>query len=249
MKKHMPHRRYDLDDGFFDSVDTEAKAYWLGFITADGCIRTDHGKNVVQVKLMTSDAGHLEKLKSAVDAQRPLVFADRAGVAGPTAMLALSSRQMVTALADLGVGPRKSMTVRPWDGPPSLMPHYWRGLFDGDGSISRETARCKWTLAICGSLACVEAFGEWGRQICNSTSMPWTQSNVWRWKVAGLGRPQALAGALYSDASVALDRKVARARELLSVDLDAVRAASNARRSAATREAWATGRRSRSLPG
>ena len=248
MKQHMAHRRYDLDDGFFDSIDTPAKAYWLGFITADGCIRTDHGKNVVQVKLMASDAGHLEKLKAAVDVQRPLKYAPRSGIAGPTAVLQVTSPPMVAALATLGITPRKSMTVQPWIGPADLMPHYWRGLFDGDGCISRETARNKWALTLCGSLPCVEAFAGWARDASGACSTPYSHSNIWYWKVSGLARPQALARALYANAdrSVVLDRKLARALELLAVDLESVRVAGNARRAASIREAWRTGSRSRS---
>jgi hypothetical protein len=247
MKKHMSHRRYDLDDEFFDSIDTEAKAYWLGFITADGCIRTDHGMNSVQVKLMASDANHLEKLKLAVDVQRPLLYAARSGVAGPAVTLSLSSRHMVRALVALGVTPRKSATAEPWEGPAALMPHYWRGLFDGDGCISRETARNKWALTLCGTLPCVQAFAGWAREVCGATSSPYHRSNIWYWKVAGLGRPQALARALYAgaDHDTVLDRKLARACGLLAIDLESVRLAANARRAESIREAWRTGKRRR----
>src|SRR6202012_252825 len=62
-------RIYALDDYFFDVIDTEAKAYWLGFITADGCVRAGVISNGWQrhglsVKLKASDSGHLEKLKA-----------------------------------------------------------------------------------------------------------------------------------------------------------------------------------------
>ncbi len=249
MKKHMAHRRYDLDDEFFDSIDSEAKAYWLGFITADGCVMTDHGKNLIQVKLMESDANHLDKLKSALDTQRPLVYSARSGVAGPCVKLLLTSPQMVTALVALGVTPRKSMVVKPWYGPMSLMPHYWRGLFDGNGCISKEAARPnKWALTLCGSLPCVQAFATWACDVSGARSSPYTRSNIWYWKVAGLAKPQVLARELYANANpaIALDRKIARARDLLAIDLELERLAANARRAASAREAWRTGRRSKS---
>ena len=32
-------RRYSLDEHYFDVIDTPEKAYWLGFIGADGCVQ------------------------------------------------------------------------------------------------------------------------------------------------------------------------------------------------------------------
>ena len=34
----MGKRKYHCDDGYFDLIDSEAKAYWLGFLAADGNI-------------------------------------------------------------------------------------------------------------------------------------------------------------------------------------------------------------------
>ena len=207
---------YRFDDTYFDVIDTEAKAYWLGFITADGCVRTAGSSHQLTVKLMVSDAPHLEKLKAALSADYPIKSGERRGVAGAWAALGVSSPRMTDSLARLGVTPRKSLTVQPWDGPAGLMRHYWRGLFDGDGCISRETARNKWMLAFCGSEACVRAFANWARGICEATSQPSPRCNIWYWKVAGLAAPQALAREMYGDALVYLDRKHERATDLLA---------------------------------
>jgi uncharacterized protein (DUF608 family) len=32
------YRKYFFDFDFFEKIDTEKKAYWLGFLYADGCI-------------------------------------------------------------------------------------------------------------------------------------------------------------------------------------------------------------------
>lgn len=211
-----PRLRYRFDESFFDSVDTEEKAYWLGFITADGCVRTDRGRSRVQIKLMETDASHLEKLKAAVGSGKPLTFSARRGVAGPAADLTLTSPHLVEALAALGVTARKSAVVRPWDGPDHLMTHYWRGLFDGDGCISKATGGNKWALTLCGSGACITEFAEWASEVCGATSKPYYRSNIWYWKVSGLAAPQALARHLYGGASVYLDRKYERAQRLIN---------------------------------
>ena len=208
--------RYAFDETFFDSIDTEAKAYWLGFITADGCVRTDHSFHQLRVKLKVSDAPHLEKLKSALAASSPIKSGERRGIAGAWASLTVSSPHMIESLLRLGVTPRKSLTAEPWDGPAELMRHYWRGLFDGDGYIGRETARNKWTLSFCGSSACVSAFAGWAREICGATSQPSARCSIWYWKVSGLAAPQALAREAYRDATVYLDRKRELALNLLA---------------------------------
>ena len=207
---------YTFDDHFFDVINTEAKAYWLGFITADGCVRTDHHNHQLKVKLKVSDAPHLEKLKAALAANHPIKSGERRGVAGAWAALAVSSPRMVDSLAILGVTPRKSLTAQPWNGPADLMRHYWRGLFDGDGCITKRADRNKWALSICGSEACVLAFADWARGICGATSQSFLTGNVWHWKVAGFSAPQTLARELYRDATAYLDRKHELALDLLA---------------------------------
>lgn len=41
---------YAFNEGFFDVIDNEAKAYWLGFIYADGYIARRSGSDVFGVK-------------------------------------------------------------------------------------------------------------------------------------------------------------------------------------------------------
>lgn len=36
--------KYNYNRNFFSKIDTEDKAYWAGFIAADGNVRKDYGK-------------------------------------------------------------------------------------------------------------------------------------------------------------------------------------------------------------
>jgi len=66
----MPRKNY-IDETVFDCVDTEEKAYWLGFIYADGnisdaeAIKKKSNKSVyrLEVSLQSNDIEHLNKLK------------------------------------------------------------------------------------------------------------------------------------------------------------------------------------------
>ena len=56
---------------FFDQIDTPEQAYWLGFLSADGCMiaseRHPEGDHL-SVRLAARDKGHLVKLKEALGA-------------------------------------------------------------------------------------------------------------------------------------------------------------------------------------
>lgn len=59
---------YSSDNHFFDVIDSEIKAYWLGFIAADGNIH----EGALQVVLSSKDHDHLIKLKEALRSTHPI---------------------------------------------------------------------------------------------------------------------------------------------------------------------------------
>ena len=72
-------RTQTLNQAFFANIDTESKAYWLGFINADGCVQAGPvgtagwQRHSLSVKLKASDAGHLEGLSDRHNACRQLI--------------------------------------------------------------------------------------------------------------------------------------------------------------------------------
>jgi hypothetical protein len=121
---------------FFDSIDTESKAYWLGFIYADGSLSNDG--NRLLVYLSDVDTDHLEKLAS--------IFGKRVTVgsyaAHTRAMLTIYSTHVWRQLVSKGIRPNKTYIDTPEvldHVPQRFMRDFIRGNFDGDGCIS--TAR------------------------------------------------------------------------------------------------------------
>lgn len=55
-------RKFYLDEEYFKEIDSNEKAYWLGFIAADGYIN----KNELVIELQESDKEHLEKFNKAI---------------------------------------------------------------------------------------------------------------------------------------------------------------------------------------
>lgn len=140
-------RWYSYDDTYFSSVDTEQKAYWLGFLYADGNVYTDNNKiNSVTVKLSTIDESHLRKLAEHLKYNGPIKIRTRSskfpnGSVGKytTAQLKITSKNMVRDLTNSGCVPKKSLTLSFPDKhvlPEELRSHFIRGYFDGDGCMS-----------------------------------------------------------------------------------------------------------------
>jgi DNA invertase Pin-like site-specific DNA recombinase len=205
--------------GYFDRIDTPDKAYWLGFLGADGCVTgfTRGTKTYLrlQVKLARKDRDHLVTLHTALKARRPIRDFDQEsfGKVTPVSMLAVSSQQVADALISHGIIRKKTDVLQPWDGPADLMPHYWRGLVDGDGHITINE-RGIFT-GLVGSRPVTDAYAAWvnsnfGTHVNATVKQP-SSGNTWVVQVGGRHAPRLLLAALYDDAPVALARKKALA--------------------------------------
>jgi hypothetical protein len=206
-------RIYALDEHYFDQIDTPEKAYWLGFIAADGYI-SDRG--YLSIALASIDAGHLEKFRAAVGSTAPIKRSlnPLKGRRYPRVRLTLYSAHLTRALGREGIFPRKSLTLEPWGGPDNLMPHYWRGVIDGDGTLGIGPT---WWVGLVGTRALVDAFRAWVQGFLPSASAaPRQIGNIWCLKFGGRMTCRTIALALYQDSPVALDRKGALAVALMA---------------------------------
>lgn len=127
--------KYSCDHRFFQTIDTEEKAYWLGFFTADGSVRPPNG---IALCIALKDGDHVHQFAKALCASYPIE--DRLKRKWPMTEIAFRSTQMTADLSHYGIVPNKGQTV-PW---PILgnefVRHYLRGAIDGDGSfyVSRK---------------------------------------------------------------------------------------------------------------
>ena len=209
-------RKYPLDEAFFDEITDEVRAYWLGFIGADGGVSDGSaGSKVLMVSLHLRDEAHVRRLCRDLGGERPLKY--RLKPPRRSAGVEICSYRLVDGLARHGITPRKSATLEPWSGPPELMRHYWRGLFDGDGCICKRLrkGRGDWSMSISGSHACVNAFADWARDLTGSHASVRPAPGCWSWQMGGSRQAAVLAGELYGGATVALARKQALADELM----------------------------------
>ena len=122
--------RYTLNENYFDEIDSERKAYWLGLIAADACV-TETNYFAISLK----DRDILEELKKDLNFSGD-VYTPKAE-SGIYYRLNFSSKKICDALRKHGIHERKSKT---FDELPKmrrgLIRHFFRGYFDGDGTIS-----------------------------------------------------------------------------------------------------------------
>ena len=135
-------RQYGLNENYFDYIDTQNKAYILGFLYADGCNCSK--KSTISMSLEEGDKEILEKIRIEVGSEKELEFLDYSNKHdfGYTYKnqyrLLLFSAHMCKTLEKHGMTPNKSLTLSFPDISENLLPHFIRGIFDGDGSIYKH---------------------------------------------------------------------------------------------------------------
>jgi len=132
-----------FDESVFDLIDSEEKAYWLGFIYADGYI--DANKFIFEISLKSSDKEHLEKFNKFMkhkDKNHVKISNSKCGdKCFERCRWYVSNKHLWNILNSYGCTPNKSLTLEfpnflifKYD---HLIRHFIRGYFDGDGSFSR----------------------------------------------------------------------------------------------------------------
>jgi hypothetical protein len=209
-------RIHSLDESFFDSIDNEIKAYWLGFLSADGAVTLRE----LRIHLQVGDVEHLHKFRNALRAEHTVTLRqnERQGKKYTYARLSITSRHLVEALECLGVTERKSFTIQPCQYvPENLLPAYWRGVFDGDGSIGiYGKLRPTWTTFLCGNYAMVSGFRNFVSQFVTSEATVRPNGKIFVVTYRGRELPRNIAHLLYDNATIYLDRKYALAQKLLA---------------------------------
>ena len=122
----------NMKEHFFQEINEEAKAYFLGLLISDGNVFKDNtGRQAsISITLDLKDEYMLEKFKEVLQANTSVGHDGRG-----CGQIAVRSNIMAEDLAKYGVVPRKSYSTYLPLISKEMMPHLIRGIFDGDGSI------------------------------------------------------------------------------------------------------------------
>ena len=134
----------------FDVIDTEEKAYWLGFMYADGYITAN--KYMVGLNLAVKDIEHVQKFtdflkfEGGMNISTSHQFGSKETIAKDGHLIQMCStvitnKHLWESLNSKGCVPNKSLILKFPDesifSDKSLIRHFIRGYFDGDGTLGK----------------------------------------------------------------------------------------------------------------
>lgn len=198
-------KKYSVDETYFDNIDSEDKAYWLGIFLTDG--NTSGG---VRLNLQTGDEGHIKKFQNNIGSNHPIRRVQE-GTNG-TSCLHIGNKHLVSVLREKGIIPhdKKVFNVDSF-----LEKHYWRGAIDGDGNVFKKGLM----IGICGTEETCNKFREFCLKIVKSNAQVKNiKKNLWHFRLHGL-IIIPVCKVLYENSTVYLERKYKTYLELISKDL------------------------------
>lgn len=114
----------------FENIDCEEKAYWLGFLYADGSVGSKEDK--IELGLAEKDLHHIEKFRDFMKITNKICYREST----KSYRISFRSQKCKEDLIRQGCIPKKSLILKfPTEQqvPSNLIKHFIRGYFDGDG--------------------------------------------------------------------------------------------------------------------
>lgn len=141
----------NLIENYFENIDSEEKAYWIGWIISDGAITNQPEKNKFQLEITIKkeDENILHILEKDLQVENKVYNSGEKYI-----RFSLGCKKIIQDLEKLGISQNKSFTVKI----PKIDKQYnsslIRGIFDGDGGFSsyhRTNGQNCQELSFCGN--------------------------------------------------------------------------------------------------
>jgi hypothetical protein len=126
--------RIGFNENYFDNIDSEDKAYFLGLFFADGCVKN----NSISIGLVEKDIYILKEFQKYLGLDMNFYKNKKRKESHQEFYyFSIKNLKICSDLKKYGVTSRKSLTLKfPDNLPDDLLHHFLRGLFDGDGCVS-----------------------------------------------------------------------------------------------------------------
>jgi intein-encoded DNA endonuclease-like protein len=160
---YITNKKYTFNGDYFEIINSSEKAYWLGFLFADGCVSLRYNNNtgniksgVIKIELKREDDYHLRNFVRCLNGDITVKHKTSKcnNKVFETARLDIYSTKMCNDLIKLGCIPNKSLILEPPKNVPEEFYHaFIKGYFDGDGCIGYypKSKSNKIYLGICGT--------------------------------------------------------------------------------------------------
>jgi intein-encoded DNA endonuclease-like protein len=128
---------YSRNEQIFDVLTNEV-AYWIGFLMADGNVAAPKKTRGGVITFALKDKKFVELFKTFVGSDAPIKTQSNTRSFSGNYIIhrfQVCSTPLVQKLIKYGVTPNKTHTAKVSD-ELAMNPHFWRGVIDGDGSVS-----------------------------------------------------------------------------------------------------------------
>lgn len=216
-------RRKKFNEDYFEVIDTPEKAYFLGFIFADGCL-IDNPKEYrykLNIKIHNKDEDILERFISLLDSEVEIWRSKNREISE----IGFSSKKMINDLKNIGVYQNKTYTIEYPKIDEKLERHFLRGYFDGDGCIrinedKRDQSKRGDLRIVGGSVKFIETLNErmgklFGVNVNKLYGPKNKQYKFVGW--AGMSDIEQIYNGFYSDTDLFLVRKKIIFDEVISI--------------------------------
>jgi hypothetical protein len=122
-------KKYDINDNAFKNINSEIEAYLLGFIFADGRVT----KYYLRLDISEKDKYVLDLLRDYIYPEKHPEYIERILNGKKYLLLCVSNKQICDNIRKFQSNPSKEQF--PFLSP-EMLPHFIRGIFDGDGSFT-----------------------------------------------------------------------------------------------------------------
>lgn len=207
----------NMREHFFQDINEEAKAYFLGLLISDGNVFKDNtGRQAsISITLHLKDEYMLEKFKEVLQVNTSVGYDGRG-----CGQIAVRSNIMAEDLAKYGVVPRKSYSTYLPKISYEMMPHLIRGIFDGDGSIMAKSSlnndghsRFLHSISFCGTHKLMEDISNYSFEYLNLKQKPlvydYKDRQLSELKIQNIEDMQTFGDWMYNHSTIYLNRKKA----------------------------------------
>lgn len=210
---------YQINDSFFEKIDSEQKAYFLGLMASDCCVTSG---NRVIISLQERDSYILDKMKNSLEYQGVIYFIEsKKENHQNTRRLQFRNKKISEDLNVLGIFPRKSLKLKFPSIPEDLQSHFIRGYFDGDGCMRMSKGVLNYKFV--GTYEFLKSLQDILIQKCEVKETKLYQAkkdkNTWELSYGGDRQCIRIYGFMYKDATLFLERKREKVRNEIKESL------------------------------
>lgn len=199
-----------FNEHIFDEIDSEEKAYWLGFFYADAY--NSEQTKTFNITLQKRDAEHLKKIARFIGLPDSKVESDPDDNKHPSSSLRIYSKHFCQNMKDKGCMQGKSFLI---SFPRWLNSAYYndfiRGYFDGDGCLTYRKNQREWKWALVSTddvCSFIKDYFEnsFGIKLAKEY-ISQTNNNTYEIVTSGNAKIQKICDILYKNSTIYLDRK------------------------------------------